>query len=117
MKPPAAPREPVKRFNLKEGRFTNSSKIGKNYYVITGDIKKGSDVSSLWHLSHVENTEYFQIRSLASDGTHATIIASENGKQMYASTSVDQQNESSYFCICPKDQSGKRFEIVSKTEI
>jgi hypothetical protein len=51
---------------------------------------------------------------MASDGTHATIMASESGKQMYASTSIDQVDESSYFSIVPTDQSGKKFELVSK---
>lgn len=109
-------KEQVKRWNIKEGRFTNSGKIGKNYYVQTGGIGD-FEVSSLWHLCPVENTKYFQIRSLASDGTHATIIASENGKQLYASAGIDQQNEASFFSICPRDQSGKKFEFISKTKL
>ena len=54
---------------------------------------QGSAMSTLWHLSHVKNTKYFQIRSMASDGTHATLIASESGNYMYASINTEEQND------------------------
>jgi len=77
-----------------------------------GDIKD-QNVNTLWQLSHVKNTKYFQIKSVR-DGVPVTLIPSENNKQFYASTNLATENEVSYFSICPTDQSGKKFKIVSK---
>jgi len=113
-----AKKDADQRWNMKHNRFMNSSKAGQNYYVFAGDAQ-ASGASSLWYLSHVKNTKYFQIRSLASDGTHATLVVSDKmskgaSQYMYASTSKDL-NDSSYFTIRPQDGTGQSFKFLSKT--
>lgn len=48
----------TQRWSSKYGRVMNSAKVGKNFYVFTGQ-PENSEENALWQLSFVKDSKYF----------------------------------------------------------